>query len=144
MDECVYVFRMFLHVSVFLGVLCCYFGFQCPDQEELSLRKTPHPPKPPHVPFSCLHLLRSHDPLTKASSSVEYHMFVVKSNFFFSSLKTSLCQAKSIEKDPHPPTPPTLYISQNISNRWGFKSIWGHNKRAQHFNNIVSNFKSVL
>lgn len=27
---------------------------------------------------------------------VEYHMFVVKPNFFLSSLKTSLCQAKSL------------------------------------------------
>lgn len=62
------------------------------------LRKTPHPPKPPHVPFSCLCLLHSHDPLTKASSPVEYHMFPVKPNFFFSSFKTSICQAKSIEK----------------------------------------------
>lgn len=98
---------------LYIGVFCCYF--LCPDQERLSepplllskktlapsrLRKTPHPPKPPHVPFSCLRLLHSHDPLTKASSPVEYHMFLVKPNFFFSSFTASICQAKSIEKAP--------------------------------------------
>lgn len=34
-------------------------------------------------------------------------------------------------------------MSQNISNRWGFKLIYSHNKRAQHFNSIVSNFKLI-
>lgn len=103
MDERVCVFfHVCLHASVFPGVFCCFSGFQCPDQEKLSLRKTPHPPKPPHVPFSCLRLLRSHDPLTKASSPVEYHMFLVKPNFFFSSLKTSICQAKSIATPTSP------------------------------------------
>lgn len=114
----------------YIGVFCCYF--QCPDQERLSksplllskkalapsrLRKTPHPPKPPHVPFPCLRLLHGHDPLTKASSPVEYHMFLVKPNFFFSSFTTSICQAKSIEKAPLlpfflPPPPTCLRIFQ--------------------------------
>lgn len=135
MDDCLCVcFHVCTHASVYVGGFCCYFGSQCPDQVRLSepplllskktlapsrLRKTPHPPKPPHVPFSCLRLLHSHDPLTKASSPVEYHMFLVKPNFFFSSFKTSICQAKSIEKAPLlpyflPPAPlaPCLRIFQ--------------------------------
>lgn len=36
-----------------------------------------------------------------------------------------------------------LDMSPNISNRWGFKLIYSHNKRAQHFNGIVSNFKLI-
>lgn len=153
---------MCVHASVYIGGFCCYFGSQCPNQVWLSepplllskktlapsrLRKTPHPPKPPHVPFPCLRLLHSHDPLTKASSPVEYHMFLVKPNFFFSSFKTSICQAKSIEKAPLLPfflsPPPPRNMSQNISNRWGFKLIYSHNKRAKHFNSIVSNFKLI-
>lgn len=96
-----------LQCSVINSVFCVlikrvWVGHQCSFQKKTlapaRLKKTPHPAKPPHVPFSCLLLLRSHGPLTKASSPVEYHMFLVKPNVFFSSFKTSICQAKSIEK----------------------------------------------
>ena len=89
----------------------CHNFFSKKTLAPARLRKTPHPPKPPHVPFSCLRLLHSHDPLTKASSPVEYHMFLVKPNFFFSSFKTSMCQAKSTEKAPLLPffSPPSAW-----------------------------------
>lgn len=34
-------------------------------------------------------------------------------------------------------------MSQDFLNRWGFKLIYGHNKRARHFNSIVCNFKLI-
>lgn len=166
-------FSMNQYMCLFSCLRTCileYPAFQCPDLERLTemstgkllskkplapsrlRKKTPRPLKPPHVPFPCLHLLRSRDPLTKASSPVEYHMFLVKPNFFFSSFRGSVCQAKCTEKAPllpffYQPTPPPpgrpLDMSQNISNCWGFKLIYSHNKRSQHFNSIVSNFKLI-
>lgn len=100
-----------------------------------EIRKRPHPLKPPHVPFSSPRLLCSHDPLTKASSPVEYHMLLVKPMFLI--IKGNHLPSQK----PHSNRLPTLDMSQNISNRWGFKLIYNHNKRAQHFSNIVSNFK---
>lgn len=40
-------------------------------------------PKAPHVPFYCLLLLLSHDPLKQTSSVAPHHMVSVKPNFFF-------------------------------------------------------------
>lgn len=101
-------------------------------------KKNPYPPKPPHVPFSCLRLLRSHDPLTEASPPVEYHMFPVKPNFFFfSSLKGQafffffLSFLPSPKAPPPPSTSWTQTCPQNVSDRWGFELICCHKKRGE-------------
>lgn len=60
----------------------------------------------------------------------------------FSSLKPSICQAKRTLPSlshTHARTH-THRMSENISDRWGFKLIYSHNKRAQCFSNIVRDF----
>ena len=92
-------------------------------------------PFPVSVYYTAMILLRG---LPLQQNTICFHLSLIS---FSHHLRHAFAEPNTLKSltSPIPFFPP--FTSPNISKHCGFKLIYSHNKSAQHFNSIVSNFK---